>query len=155
RDGRALDDSGSPPRTRGRHRVLDQHPARRRLTPAHAGTTHCFDAPVVIIERLTPAHAGTTDGAGIEIRRATAHPRARGDDAVRAALGAEVERLTPAHAGTTRRPLDPGTGEAAHPRARGDDGLNCGHTWEENGSPPRTRGRRLSVRRGVPRTPGS
>ena len=136
---------GSPPRTRGRR---DGH-----------GRAH--QAP-----RFTPAHAGTAPGSAGCSTYPPVHPRARGDGARRRSsstlqpgspprtrgrrprprrLGAR-KRFTPAHAGTAHYGFHPLLSASVHPRARGDGQALALSLFDDAGSPPRTRGRRLSDR---------
>ena len=112
--------SGSSPLTRGKPRQSSVERWQERLIPAHAGKT-CFSS----------ARRG----------RQTAHPRSRGENALRDRVGlqcggsspltrgkphhrrqsARHRRLIPAHAGKTRRHSYPTCTRTAHPRSRGEN----------------------------------
>ena len=142
---------GSPPRARGRLRLL-------RLAGRHRG--------------LTPACAGTSTTRPCNAPPQRAHPRVRGD--VQASRLARHRRrgLTPACAGTStartrgrmfalgspprargRRwtVIDGKSGSGAHPRVRGDVHRIGSALCQTAGSPPRARGRLVGGSRDVSR----
>ena len=110
---------GSSPLTRGAQGIGRANPGKRRLIPAHAGSTRS--------ERSSPAAF-------------RAHPRSRGEhldpflSAAYAAgsspltrgargcgpLRSSRARLIPAHAGSTSPATPPARPSAAHPRSRGE-----------------------------------
>ena len=91
--------------------------------------------------RLIPAHAGKTDDRYIQLIKARAHPRSRGENGLhlpahvrvrgsspltrgkrRSIAGAESDRgLIPAHAGKTDAEAGLQGGDRAHPRSRGEN----------------------------------
>ncbi len=131
--------TGSPPLTRGARRAHHRHRRRRRITPAHAGST-C---------RSRPRRRSRAD-----------HPRSRGEHPLvvsihsvetgsppltRGALVVDEHlldagRITPAHAGSTSRSRCRATWLPDHPRSRGEHRPESAPAACEPGSPPLTRG---------------
>ena len=138
-DGRQL--PGSSPLTRGKRKLLSSRSSHPRLIPAHAGKT-CS---------LPRSH-----------RRVRAHPRSRGENAVKALVNQRLEgsspltrgkqdgpnyiagrlRLIPAHAGKTVSGLGGHFGLPAHPRSRGENLSRVAWMPPTPGSSPLTRGKR-------------
>ena len=91
---------GSPPRVRGQLPRGNAAVAKRRFTPARAGTTGVYTFTQYNAYG-TPARAGTTiRERGIQ-GDAPVHPRACGDNIVPSCLATNIHRFTPACAGTT------------------------------------------------------
>ena len=139
--GTRLEDGGSSPLTRGKHRPLTASKPMQRLIPAHAGKTD--------------VHVGSGWWHG-------AHPRSRGENS-RSSLTSSPGRgsspltrgkpstpdaprvrvgLIPAHAGKTRAARVAGRRSWAHPRSRGENAANIYCEKAEDGSSPNTRGKR-------------
>ena len=135
---------GSPPHTRGPRIGPQSDPTSPRITPAHAGTT-----------------CGTKPSSAIFWD----HPRTRGDHCARVMpptnlMGSPPHtrgplhighapavgpRITPAHAGTTPVALSFAQRNEDHPRTRGDHARVSSYAMPIAGSPPHTRGPRVSV----------
>ena len=133
---------GSSPLTRGKRRLVRPGPRGQRLIPAHAGKT----APY-----------------GPATRRASAHPRSRGENMkggrcvwrptgssplTRGKLDSCMtvgisEGLIPAHAGKTHGSVMSCQASTAHPRSRGENSAARGDKIAGAGSSPLTRGKRL------------
>ena len=112
--------------------------------------------------RLIPAHAGKTCSLPRSHRRVRAHPRSRGENAVKALVNQRLEgsspltrgkqdgpnyiagrlRLIPAHAGKTVSGLGGHFGLPAHPRSRGENLSRVAWMPPTPGSSPLTRGKR-------------
>ena len=134
------EDSGSSPLTRGKRKLLSSRSSHPRLIPAHAGKT-CS---------LPRSH-----------RRVRAHPRSRGENAVKALVNQRLEgsspltrgkqpvrldqvapqRLIPAHAGKTFKHCGVPSGLRAHPRSRGENTFSRKLNGRSDGSSPLTRGK--------------
>ena len=132
---------GSSPLTRGKRKLRSRWSSTSRLIPAHAGKT-CS---------LPRSH-----------RRVRAHPRSRGENAVKALVNQRLEgsspltrgkqdgpnyiagrlRLIPAHAGKTVSGLGGHFGLPAHPRSRGENLSRVAWMPPTPGSSPLTRGKR-------------
>ena len=135
---------GSSPLTRGKHRKVRNHDYPHGLIPAHAGKTNHHN----------------------QLRRLSwAHPRSRGQNAVRPLISSmpagsspltrgklEVptgpgggEGLIPAHAGKTAVSSEATRGVPAHPRSRGENRAFDVLAVGRMGSSPLTRGKHLSA----------
>ena len=137
--------SGSSPRGRGKLSGVWTAIQGIRLIPARAGKTR----------HDPPAHRG-----------ARAHPRAGGENTLRAIFAIAVAgssprgrgkhptgedrprrcRLIPARAGKTNGRSDGRDPGAAHPRAGGENAMSQGQITAEEGSSPRGRGKRRRSR---------
>ncbi len=150
------------PRPRGEHRVAStMHPRGNGSSPPTRGTpnsTRPRDHP----HRLIPAHAGNTTERATSQVRASAHPRPRGEHAVKSVVqrGADgsspptrgtpphpaeapvMHRLIPAHAGNTTGCPTWSKTSPAHPRPRGEHIPGQGDPPGAIGSSPPTRGTR-------------
>ncbi|EFF79633.1 hypothetical protein HMPREF0970_01426 [Schaalia odontolytica F0309] len=156
----------------------------RRLIPAHAGKTsaaslsqsqppgsspltrgkHLIKKKGTTIWRLIPAHAGKTHSVTKGPRSSAAHPRSRGENALRHE-GTEIvggsspltrgkpvhvpgvrgpRRLIPAHAGKTIHSTNRADSCGTHPRSRGENGEVGLEPGGSGGSSPLTRGKLLS-----------
>ena len=111
--------------------------------------------------RLIPAHAGKTDDRYIQLIKARAHPRSRGENGlhlpahVRVRGSSPLTRgkpvhvadvlheggLIPAHAGKTRHTGYPESMSGAHPRSRGENPAHLRELAWAGGSSPLTRGK--------------
>ena len=111
---------GSPPRARGRRRVV---------------------AVTLAIPRITPACAGTALAVVDELCREGDHPRVRGDGG-RRPRGRTGARGSPPRARGRLHGLTRGRWtERDHPRVRGDGSTSGSSRRPAAGSPPRARGR--------------
>ena len=148
------------PRSRGEHRITSGEPdSHEGSSPLTRGALH----PIRLSdpgERLIPAHAGSTfssaPGGGLK----RAHPRSRGEHAIRGleassaagsspltrgaprpvGVGGRVAGLIPAHAGSTRPLLRRQAHQPAHPRSRGEHAVGPFFRFGFAGSSPLTRG---------------
>ena len=139
--GTRLEDGGSSPLTRGKHRPLTASKPMQRLIPAHAGKTD--------------VHVGSGWWHG-------AHPRSRGENS-RSSLTSSPGRgsspltrgkpstpdaprvrvgLIPAHAGKTPNTRPSTHSTRAHPRSRGENAEYKALDALDEGSSPLTRGKR-------------
>ncbi len=123
----------------------------------------CTYLPPDNARRITPAHAGKTPIGGLRESRPSDHPRACGENnklrrrerrdfgspprmrgkLVEDALVDARVRITPAHAGKTFYERISGRTKADHPRACGENRCKGKAQKEEDGSPPRMRGKPL------------
>ena len=149
---RGVADEGSPPRARGRRRMIPTPQSITGLTPACAGTSRTWTST-----RPRPRAHPRVRG---DVERRHEHgdrfrgspPRARGRPESTSARK-QRDGLTPACAGTSRL-RQQGAPRGAHPRVRGDVPAEPVDPRAELGSPPRARGRRRpsrvrAVRRGL------
>ena len=173
---------GSPPRARGTHDEAGDAVDDGRITPACAGNTAGSPCNCAAVRGspprargtpaqlslclgqigITPACAGNTRQARAPCRRATDHPRVRGEhpmvteDTVmttgspprargtrlfRRALADQL-RITPACAGNTPDRQALSRGMSDHPRVRGEHLKPGAERLAQLGSPPRARGTR-------------
>ena len=112
--------TGSSPLTRGKHWLLVRRDNRARLIPAHAGKTAFGDTDPKI------------NGA---------HPRSRGENALRCAADALTKGSSPLTRGKREAGVCGDPHLVAHPRSRGENPAEpqlSGHYW---GSSPLTRGK--------------
>ena len=154
---------GTSPRTRGKRWVvsmvgiaLPEHPRARGenglgelargsnkgTSPRTRGKLIC-SSPKTCSIRNIPAHAGKT---GFDYFAAAAHwehPRARGENVRLEILLGLRDRNIPAHAGKTNASGYPPPPRQEHPRARGENCYMSYATIAENGTSPRTRGKRF------------
>ena len=140
-DAELVDEVGSPPHARGRHRRNDDGKPEDRITPACAGKTFC------LVEGAIPSwdhprmrgedKPGTASAKPVWGSPPHARGRLRHDGRPYAAF-----RITPACAGKT--PAFPRAGHLAadHPRMRGEDIQDNQNEEVQEGSPPHARGRR-------------
>ncbi len=134
---------GSPPRVRGRHRVVWLVIRRRRFTPACAGQTS-LNASMVSSIAVHPRVCGADDalrsvfGGGLG-----SPPRVRGrpNNHDRAPVS---RRFTPACAGQTCSLPPSSIPTTVHPRVCGADEVPTTNQHLRGGSPPRVQGRRSS-----------
>ena len=126
----------------------------------------CIDG---LVQRLIPAHAGKTLAHQVQVLKAQAHPRSRGENSVfmparwrawgsspltrgkpRAPLRRwPAWRLIPAHAGKTPRRSSARMTRRAHPRSRGENALHPDEVMNALGSSPLTRGKLLGADRAL------
>ena len=117
------------------------------------------------VHGLIPARAGKTSSFSWLLRRSADHPRSREENTfivtpwrqgegssplTRGKLqarrsGLDLSGLIPAHAGKTRPRYTPRRTRRAHPRSRGENIRPRLVVWENVGSSPLTRGKRLGV----------
>jgi len=121
--------------------------------------------------RNIPAHAGKTQGVGEPLKVNEEHPRARGENAMRAwgsaapcgtsprtrgklvcdpFAGSGAGNI-PAHAGKTMGSSISKSVRGEHPRARGENTRGSSRNFCSRGTSPRTRGKRVRPRWCVPR----
>ena len=133
---------GSPPRVRGKERLVCVHHAGMRITPACAGKrSRCtcvqrlrWDHPRVCGEKVCKAPKGRL------IRGSP--PRVRGK-AKNATLGGGKRGITPACAGKRLRGVFGCCMVRDHPRVCGEKTIEHLHCLHGQGSPPRVRGKAL------------
>ena len=137
-----IDDNkqGSPPRMRGKVRVVQQVPARLGITPAHAGKS-CVNLVARLVNRDHPRACGEKRLVSIStVCPAGSPPRMRGKAKYIEAL-TDGDGITPAHAGKSRPFFILPRCYWDHPRACGEKfpiACVCILFW---GSPPRMRGK--------------
>ena len=131
----------SPPRGRGRPRVIRSNAMLCRLTPAWAGKTSASASPGS--GSATHPRLGGEDARPRRWPRACTDspPRGRGRPRLRRPLRG-VRRLTPAWAGKTRPPPCGPPVRSTHPRVGGEDHCRSSPDGGAGDSPPRGRGRR-------------
>ena len=132
--------SGSSPRMRGKPRVLRSPLLRQGLIPAHAGKTRSINR-LSANRRAHPRACG--ENRVKALRRPGVYgssPRMRGKQApsLRRRL---PRRLIPAHAGKTHGFAGACPVGGAHPRACGENGINLSANRRAKGSSPRMRGK--------------
>ena len=113
--------AGTSPRTRGKPELTDITQTGMRNIPAHAGKTFHY--------RVVPAENQE-------------HPRARGENVTVACDYIAHTRNIPAHAGKTIMPNVIHIALEEHPRARGENKSTNLAPSSQNGTSPRTRGKR-------------
>ena len=140
---------GSPPRVRGKGRILPNSTVRLRITPACAGKrilrasglTAAWDHPRVCGEKI---------GTERQRRRGKGSPpRVRGK-AKTFRPHYHAIRITPACAGKSLSVLTNSVSLWDHPRVCGEKLLSGSLAGENGGSPPRVRGKVPSAQRGNP-----
>ena len=130
---------GSSPLTRGAPGRKDTRECRRRIIPAHVGSTCAHERRVLKITDH-PRSRGEHSGAFPSLRwKRGSSPLTRGAPTSRRTV---MQRfgIIPAHAGST---LDGGDAEHArtdHPRSRGEHPIRRGGSSSSIGSSPLTRG---------------
>ena len=130
---------GSPPPTRGPQQVGISCDTRRRITPAHAGTT-CPLRPRPPQDRDHPRPRGDHRSSICTLNQPLGSPPpTRGPLLPGLAAGAGLG-ITPAHAGTTQLLYLFMLLVWDHPRPRGDHYSAIGAFIDLQGSPPPTRG---------------
>ena len=137
--GRAITLEGSPPHTRGIHRVRFFCCQPDGITPAHAGNTNSRTTPLWR-PRDHPRTRGEYESRNtLTMLRRGSPPHTRGIqlDSLEAA---QKDGITPAHAGNTPYSIYLHLPAQDHPRTRGEYGLPPVGTPEHKGSPPHTRG---------------
>ena len=135
---------GSPPRMRGKVLPPPLAALHRGITPAYAGKSYCSrrrgsdpqDHPRVCGEKHTAQRAiGYAGGSP---------PRMRGK-VMFAILGSVIPRITPAYAGKRHSVFGYGRNTRDHPRVCGEKCEPKHDLFNEQGSPPRMRGKGISV----------
>ena len=132
--------TGSPPRVRGKARVICVTPPTERITPACAGKSIVTatrkadeeDHPRVCGEKFFEEDSrGGAEGSP---------PRMRGKD-LHLRLSASGRRITPAYAGKSGKHKNVGHEIEDHPRVCGEKNLSGPFVAKSLGSPPRVRGK--------------
>jgi len=151
---------GDHPRTRGEHLKMQIKHINETGSPPHTRGTRTYEQNNSHGERITPAHAGNTAIHCCKCRPYRDHPRTRGEHpngniGLRAPLGspphtrgthlrlvrfAGYGRITPAHAGNTLKYGDGAAIDKDHPRTRGEHCQVPTVHLSGKGSPPHTRG---------------
>ena len=138
---------GSSPLTRGAPIRWRPRLRRRRIIPAHAGSTQ-WVAPTVGVSRDHPRSRGEhkswhhSDG-----EECGSSPLTRGAP-IRASYAASMSRIIPAHAGSTKWKSSIAVVSWDHPRSRGEHLEHMAADLTPWGSSPLTRGAQLPLRRG-------
>ncbi len=130
---------GSSPRTRGTALHADSSGQGRRFIPAHAGNRKATKS-VEPSKTVHPRARGEQrmKAAGVN-KSYGSSPRTRGTGFVPAQL-VGPHRFIPAHAGNRSRPMRASRAWPVHPRARGEQPAGSLVGRHFNGSSPRTRG---------------
>ena len=140
-DPQCLRRAGSSPLTRGKRRLRQRRPERRRLIPAHAGKTRSRK-----LEQLS-ARAHTRSRGENVVRvvempvRCSSSPLTRGKLVAHSPV-LQARRLIPAHAGKTVAQVVRLKVFRAHPRSRGENRCAGRDVIAPCGSSPLTRGKR-------------
>ena len=157
---------GSSPLTRGKRMRLSNRIPEDGSSPLTRGKPGVISPPSVV-KRLIPAHAGKTGRRIMPAHGLGAHPRSRGENAIRAPkvglsggsspltrgkliLGINEKAqggLIPAHAGKTSSVTGWPVAWRAHPRSRGENPDQTLEELRELGSSPLTRGKPRRLRR--------
>ena len=137
-------ESGTSPRTRGKHWMHFSGSAADRNIPAHAGKT----PPPRLRKALTPEHPRAR-GENRRLLRLVGMPRGT-SPRTRGKLSPCGSRMMctgniPAHAGKTPRVGGSLPGGGEHPRARGENAPGGGVPTRGWGTSPRTRGKHPRV----------
>ena len=129
------------PRSRGENR-RDRPPMESApgSSPLTRGKYEC-DVCYLARSGLIPAHAGKITRKAQRRRSARAHPRSRGENAVRHRDRNRARWLIPAHAGKIRLHYASRPVYRAHPRSRGENTARTGRRRAVRGSSPLTRGK--------------
>ena len=109
-------------------------------SPLTRGKYEC-DVCYLARSGLIPAHAGKITRKAQRRRSARAHPRSRGENAVRHRDRNRARWLIPAHAGKIRLHYASRPVYRAHPRSRGENTARTGRRRAVRGSSPLTRGK--------------
>ena len=136
--------SGSPPRMRGKQDP--QLPLRliSGITPAHAGKTLLCSSRADTL-RDHPRACGENASRPLPERTVSGSPPRMRGKRVCAGIRCRASGITPAHAGKTpSAPSHPPPG-GDHPRACGENRLRGFLEDKKTGSPPRMRGKRISI----------
>ena len=136
--------SGSPPLTRGPPRLPMRRYTAPRITPAYAGTTFLVDGVQSCSEdhpRLRGDHPPPLDSRTSELG---SPPLTRGPPPETLDVGV-LDWITPAYAGTTNPFIIVTRTSKDHPRLRGDHKKGPCPLFAYCGSPPLTRGPRISI----------
>ena len=156
---------GSPPRMRGKPGVSAGFRITEGITPAHAGKTRCARLWCGCI-RDHPRACGENKWGGGGSGNGGDHPRACGENELSGAVEVSGEGspprmrgklekgdypnldsgITPAHAGKTAHPSRRACWRWDHPRACGENTMNSYQAGKKLGSPPRMRGKPLTLR---------
>ena len=132
--------NGSPPRMRGKRSAGACQGRPARITPAHAGKTR---HPASLLTEPADHPRACGENWQVELFHLPHHgspPRMRGKPGHKA-RDCHPERITPAHAGKTGQGLHGGLQRPDHPRACGENKNNTMEGDNNDGSPPRMRGK--------------
>ena len=160
---------GSPPRMRGKVKVLQNGNGKPRITPAHAGGKDQPKISTTKGARITPAHAGKSHCRIDTTAHFQDHPRACGEKVFVPASGSPLTGspprmrgkgrlpghlfyqtgITPAHAGKSNRCSTGMHAPQDHPRACGEKEHPQAEYGYKEGSPPRMRGKGNGATAGV------
>ena len=94
------------------------------------------------MDRLIPARAGKTPSLSMRRTVVSAHPRAGGENSLRARRSVGIGGSSPRGRGKPRDQLVPGDLIGAHPRAGGENAVMNHPAAAALGSSPRGRGKR-------------
>ena len=135
--------TGSPPRAWGQRRQPIRDRASPRFTPTRVGTT--CNAPSGTAAPAVHPHARGDNVHCVELTFVVigSPPRAWGQRLI-SGTGAGGGRFTPTRVGTTTLPAAARVCAPVHPHARGDNARAYQFGHENDGSPPRAWGQRLS-----------
>ena len=148
------------PRIRGERRIPMRNAGHLFGSSPHTRGTQQRDCPCRALDRFIPAYAGNARRTPSLRRRATVHPRIRGERGNRARSlcsdcgssphtrgtrgqplrGQEAGRFIPAYAGNARGPARQQTPPSVHPRIRGERSSSPASSGSYVGSSPHTRG---------------
>ena len=133
--------TGAHPRSRGENGacpgVWQRFPGSSPLTRGQHST-----CPLSFLENgLIPAHAGKTDRCAALARPRAAHPRSRGENAMRVRSSATAAGSSPLTRGKPTRKARRRRSARAHPRSRGENLEQSTGAIEAVGSSPLTRGK--------------
>ena len=131
---------GSPPRMRGKGRVLPVFDSLTGITPAYAGKSVYFAIFCDFVEDH-PRVCGEKPRAMLaRIRARGSPPRMRGK-AVKSLTTRSSSGITPAYAGKSDRPSGKNLPFEDHPRVCGEKSFTFHLDHLQRGSPPRMRGK--------------
>ena len=133
-------DGGSPPHMRGKGKSGSRYPARRRITPAHAGK-RCDAADNHADGGDHPRTCGEKTWRWLVCRfRRGSPPHMRGKEMANNIEKVDL-RITPAHAGKSGQVQNRLSLRRDHPRTCGEKPARYGHSTANLGSPPHMRGK--------------
>ena len=133
-------EAGSPPRVRGKHRMILQRTYSLRITPARAGKTTRRDLYNEAYEDHPRACGENRRHHLLFFQLQGSPPRVRGKPREDGTNG-HIRRITPARAGKTIILIFRYSRHGDHPRACGENNTLCNVYTQDLGSPPRVRGK--------------